>query len=50
MLLFQSLAAVEHSSAATDSVSYLLVVVIRLKNALMAVMRLDVVSYNSDIS
>jgi len=37
---------VEHSGAAMDSVSYLLVVVMGLKNALMAVMRLTVVSYN----
>ena len=37
----------EHSGAAMDCVSYLLVVVMELENALMVVMRLDVVSYNS---
>jgi len=44
---FQPLAAVEHSVAVMDSVSYPLVVVMGLANALMVVMRLDVVSYNS---
>ena len=37
----------EHSVAVMDSVSYPLVVVMGLANALMVVMRLDVVSYNS---
>ena len=37
----------EHSGAAMDSVSDLLVVVMGLNTALMAVMRLDVVSYHS---
>jgi len=38
---------VEHSGAAMDNVSYLLVVAMGLENALMVVMRLDVVSYKS---
>jgi len=38
---------VEHSVAVMDSVSYPMVVVMGLANALMVVMRLDVVSYNS---
>jgi len=38
---------VEHSGAAMDSVLHLLVVAMGLENALMVVMRLDVVSYNS---
>ena len=36
----------EHSGAAINNVSDLLVVVMGLENALMAVTRLDVVSYN----
>jgi len=37
---------VEHSGAAIDNASDLLTVVMGLKTALMAVMRLDVVSYH----
>ena len=43
-ILIQPLAAVEHSGAAIDSVSDLLVVVMELENVLMEVMSLTVVS------
>ena len=48
-ILLQPLAAVEHSGAEMDSVSDLLTVAMVLENALVAVMRSDVVvvSYNS---
>ena len=39
---------VEVSDAAMDNASDLLTVVMGLKNALMAVMRLDVVSYHTE--
>ena len=41
---------VEHSCAVMDNVSDLLTVVMGLKNALMAVMRLDVVSNHSGLA
>jgi len=44
--IFPPLTSVQHSGAATVNVLDLLVVVMGLDNALMAVMRLDVVSYN----
>ena len=40
----------ELSGAEMDSVSYFLVVVMQLKNVLMEVMRLTVVSYNIYVS
>jgi len=40
---------VEHSCAAIDNASYFLVVVMGLETALMAVMRLDVVSNHSGL-
>ena len=43
----QQLVKLEHSGAAMDNASDLLTVVMGLESALMAVMRLDVVSYNS---
>ena len=41
---------VEHSGAAMDNASDLLIVVMGLENALMAVMRLDVVRYHPGLA
>ena len=48
IIIFQQIAAVEHSYAAMDSVLDLPIVVMGLHHAQIAVMRLDVVSYIHD--